>query len=866
MINEKIINGIERKFSQKDCTDKPFTIVLWQSSKDGLAFDLQEYEQTFLKMGIILLKLSDKGPLWIKNEILVNPDNKYLIYVDDKPLSDYKNPIIDLELAYPVFSADQWSMYLDEVGLGGRPDLLDFIKSYSKFFSKEKMRKGLAKFIKKPQEETGKSLELKLLASYVSIEDYSINSILIKILTLCDPDEDSQLDLISINLNSVFWENIEKSFEYKDSNPTLPKFVRWLLINDLSLKFSLNNSSLAALIYGDSSAAYRFCEIWRNSVTGRPSYIIWSKWLLSVENEQLRKLFVSAKLDEIVEIKTFFIEEYILSTLTTQLCNTDLQQNSGFLKKVIDIAMYRKGLDFWHNAEDSFIFKSAYSACYSAALFFDCISRFSFNGITTDSNFVNAYVNQWYKVDFHYRLFFEAMVELKVVEIFKDLSIIIQNNYRNKFLNPLSNTWIPLITENGNFYGWKNLQILRQIDFYKTIIEQPYKTASIKRNYVIISDGLRYEVAKEFIDNFQETDKFQVSIKPMISGLPSITKLGMAALLPHKSITMKDPDTLLVDGKSSQGIESRRKILSDYNGTAIDADLLLSMKKEEARDFQKEYTTIYIYHNKIDSTGDNGNSEDAAFTACREAQKELERIVKYVQNYLNGSQIFITSDHGFIYTIDKIPESQRSLIPGVLQNGTISKKRYKIGLDFPHYENVLKGNLQDYGIHNSSIQFLIPYGIQLFHFVGGAKFFHGGAMPQEVIIPLISITKNKSSSANVQVRKKVEVCVVTVPSIITTRVFTVRIFQTDSVSDTVLPRTIKAGIYDGTKAVSDEPTILLNTVSNNSNDLTKLLKFHLVGESFSTTKNYIFVIKDNDTDVTIFEHSLQISLLFMDEF
>jgi hypothetical protein len=37
------------------------------------------------------------------------------------------------------------------------------------------------------------------------------------------------------------------------------------------------------------------------------------------------------------------------------------------------------------------------------------------------------------------------------------------------------------------------------------------------------------------------------------------------------------------------------------------------------------------------------------------------------------------------------------------------------------------------------MDFWIPKGTNLFHFVGGARFVHGGAMPQEIAVPVVTV-------------------------------------------------------------------------------------------------------------------------------
>lgn len=57
---------------------------------------------------------------------------------------------------------------------------------------------------------------------------------------------------------------------------------------------------------------------------------------------------------------------------------------------------------------------------------------------------------------------------------------------------------------------------------------------------MIISDGLRYECAKELLSVLHSDPKHQAEISFMLSSLPSNTRMGMSALLPHSELQLKE--------------------------------------------------------------------------------------------------------------------------------------------------------------------------------------------------------------------------------------------------------------------------------------------------------------------------------------
>src|SRR5690554_356094 len=188
----------------------------------------------------------------------------------------------------------------------------------------------------------------------------------------------------------------------------------------------------------------------------------------------------------------------------------------------------------------------------------------------------------------------------------------------------------------------------------------------------------------------------------MVSSLPSYTQLGMASLLPHKVLTFKDnSDGIIVDGLSSQGIQGRSKILATNSGvraTAIMAEDIMNMNaSKEGRDFVKQYDLIYIYNNRIDKTGDDKTSEVRVFEAVEEEIQYLMDVVKRIGNSLNGNNIIVTSDHGFIYQHNELDESDFSESK---HTGEIWKdnRRFVIGKDLSNDKSTKLFRAEDLNI------------------------------------------------------------------------------------------------------------------------------------------------------------------------
>ncbi len=305
---------------------------------------------------------------------------------------------------------------------------------------------------------------------------------------------------------------------------------------------------------------------------------------------------------------------------------------------------------------------------------------------------------------------------------------------------------------------------------------------------------MRYECGAELTKRLQSENRYEATMNHMISSLPSYTQLGMASLLPHKVLSIQEnSDIVFADGISSSGTQGRTKILETNSGvraTAIKAEDFMKMNsaKERGSDgFVQSYDLIYIYHNRIDKTGDDKTTEEKVFEAVDDELQFLMEMVKKIAA-MNGNNMFVTADHGFIYQHNELEDSDFSVSN---HTGTIWKenRRFVIGTDITNDNATKTFKGQDLGIQ-SNIDVLIPKSINRLRVKGaGSRFIHGGASLQEIVIPLIKISKTRQNTTS-----QVDIDIIKSTDRITTNILAVSFIQTNSASEQVLPRTIRAVI------------------------------------------------------------------------
>lgn len=289
-------------------------------------------------------------------------------------------------------------------------------------------------------------------------------------------------------------------------------------------------------------------------------------------------------------------------------------------------------------------------------------------------------------------------------------------------------------------------------------------------------------------------------------------------------------------------------------------------EKEEGREFIKDKRVVYIYHNTIDATGDAGNTESKTFEAVRHAIKELASLVGYIVNNLNGFHVVITADHGFLFTESPRDELDKSKLKNKPDNPVLTKKRYLIGQNLPDTDAAWHGRLSVTARTDDKMEFWVPKGANLFNFVGGARFVHGGAMPQEIVVPVITVKQVKGKSAIETKIKPVTVQVLNLNHRITSATHRFELFQTEPVSERLKPNTLKIAVYEGEEPVSDTQTVKFDSTSGNLDERKKWVRLALTERQYNKKTPYRLVLRDAETGIEQQSVEVIIDRTFTDDF
>ena len=440
--------------------------------------------------------------------------------------------------------------------------------------------------------------------------------------------------------------------------------------------------------------------------------------------------------------------------------------------------------------------------------------------------------------------------------------------YTHWFLGELGNNWSDVCADELANYG-KVLEVPQQEEFYRSRIK-PLDT----KVFVIISDAMRYEVAAAMADQLRRETQSKVSISSMQGIFPSITKFGMAALLPHKELTIElrnDALNVLADGQSTAS-GYRDKVLKAEApaSVALKYNDIIAMKRAERSALVKGMDVVYIYHNTIDEA--SHTFDTAVFAACDKAISEIKNLVRIIVNEFGGTNIFITADHGFLYTYSPLFEDDK-----------VGKTSFN-GMDVEYgrrYAIMQKGAQPDYllpvkflGGNTGYDGFAPRESIRIKMNGGGMNFVHGGISLQEMVVPVIEYHYLRNDSMEYKRNKQkydtkpVMLNLLSANRKISNMIFSLNFYQKDAVSNNREAATYQIYFTDENgKRISDVQKIIADKTSDNGAERTFRCQFNLKSLKYSNTATYYLVIADEQGLQMPQREPFQIDIAFaVDEF
>ncbi|PDN23332.1 TIGR02687 family protein [Salmonella enterica] len=864
MQNQEFIAGLKAKFAEH-------RIVFWHDPDKRFLEELDNLELE----NDTLLDMTAQSQLAVKKRIEIDePEQQFLLWFPhDAPPKEF-DWLLDIRLYSTEFHADFAAITLNTLGIP-QLGLREHIQRRKAFFSTKRLSalKGLV-----TEQENEASLDKKMVAVIAGVKTAKTEEILFSLITQYvnqQKDDDSDLEntlamLKRHDLEGVLWDILNQEMGYQAEHPTLENLILKLFCTDLSAqadpqKREWLEKNVLATPSGRASAL-AFMVTWRADRRYKEAYDYCAQQMQdALRPEDQYRLSSPYDLHECET--TLSIEQTIIHALVTQLLEESTTLDREAFKKLLS----ERQSKYWCQTRQEYC--AIYDALRQAERLLNLRNRHIDGFHYQDSaTFWKAYCEELFRFDQAYRLFNEyaLLVHSKGAMILKSLDDYIEALYSNWYLAELSRSWNKVLETENRMQEWRIAGVPRQQNFYNEVVKPQFNNPQIKRVFVIISDALRYEVAEELGNQINTEKRFTAELRSQLGVLPSYTQLGMAALLPHDEICYQpgSGDIVYADGLSTSGTPNRDTILKKYKGMAVKSDDLLKWKNQQGRDLIRDYEVVYIWHNTIDAMGDSASTEEKTFEACRNAVVELKDLVTRVINRLHGTRIIVTADHGFLFQQQPLSGQDKTTLQIKPDNTIKNHKRFIIGHQLPADDFCWKGKVADTAGVSDNSEFLIPKGIQRFHFSGGARFVHGGAMLQEVCVPVLQVKALQKTAAEKQPQRRPVDIVKHHPLIkLVNNIDKVSLLQTHPVGELYEPRTLNIFIVDNANnVVSGKERICFDSDNNTMEKRVRDVTLKLIGANFNRRNEYWLILEDAQTETGYQKYPVIIDLAFQDDF
>ena len=810
---------------------------------------------------VCVLQLEQFGALEAKIRIEQDdPSGRYLLYSPAEEPNYEDDWLLDMRLYGRSFRADRASIILQQLGLA-QQHLRSHVSKRRKFFdNKERLHKlgGLTS-----PEDSELDLDRKMLAVIAKSDQPELFNIVRTLFHSMADGDATDLEVVpavweqieKFELDGPFWTMVKVEFGYSEDNPTLRNLLIRLLISDYSqhlqkeLPASLQHLQLHRS--GMNNAMVCLAQ-WRDSSSKASSYNLLSS--IVAPSLHLQDHLGGYEVEDLVDVPTFLdVEKRIVQGLLKRVTS----ESDAIDADAIGSVVARRQAGHWVSSGSVPEVQrkarhAVYEALVVAAKFLDLRNEhetgFDFPDI---SAMYKGYEDDLYRFDQMYRHFCENsdIAAAQGWDMLKPLRDDIEACYTNWYLATLALAW-------GKFVDaelperWAIDGIHNQYTFFDRQVRPWRNERNTRRSFVIISDAMRYEVAQELTTHLNGTYRIQAELSSQLGVLPSYTSLGMASLLPHEALEYTSKGAVLADGKPTASLEQRNDILNAVGGMAVKADQLLALKKEQGRELVAGKRLVYIYHDEIDARGDKASTEGDTFDAARKTIQTVSDLVRYVVNNLNGNHVVITADHGFLFTETAPSGPDKSKLEDKPPDTVVAKKRYLLGPNLPPHNNAWRGETIVTAKVAGGMEFWIPKGTNRFHFTGGARFVHGGGMPQEIVVPVVKVRHVKDKGA----RDKTQTRHVTIQVLgnrhkITAARHRFNLLQMEPVGERAKAVTLKLAVYAGDQPVTSIETVTFDSTSSKLDDRQKSVILTLRDREYDKHTSYQLLIRDADSGI-----------------
>ncbi|MEM3434180.1 MAG: PglZ domain-containing protein [Candidatus Methanomethyliaceae archaeon] len=452
------------------------------------------------------------------------------------------------------------------------------------------------------------------------------------------------------------------------------------------------------------SAAVSLARTWRDRGNLRDVYVQ-SAQRVEREYELATRLTVS---EPLLDFDTFPVIDELWRR---EILNSVAPDGSNFRDKaqrIAEIADKRKNL-FWAKTGMASFWEPISMA---ARLFLRSIeAEKTAESFSKSDEFISEYTkeNGWWEID---------LCALQLASKFQVLG----SEEQTRLLHPAWQQYGSYLNKANQGFGkavqregWKP----SQYEFWSGYVEK-------KRTVIFLVDALRFDLVNSLLSLLPKGD-FEMSLETLKGLLPSITEIGMSALLPGADEGLKievDDEHLevLLEDQEIGNPQKRLEWLEEKIGNNGKVVQLSEVRKTDI----KSVELLVVTSREIDRLGTfTGDIYPQGFL---DIVKQISQTIRYLRD--QGFEYFVvTSDHGFLFVPPEIPPIRIGA-----PQAKICKRRFAIG---GSQESCFVAKAEEVGLSGREI-LTFPIGLSVFALPGETgSFLHGGLSLQECLIPVL---------------------------------------------------------------------------------------------------------------------------------
>lgn len=860
---EKIIQDLKRRFAAPLPEFYKRRIVFWYDEDR----EFEDQINDIVLDGVKVAVLNGSNTFAVK-KLLCEDDTEsnYLVYDSRSYLKDDDNWLINVQLYSEEFRADLNSIWMDEMGLPATPIIRNQVKNYSKFFRAKDRRDAVKKLNNKIS--TAPQMHLAVMSALCGNRDIQPNHI-IKSVLLAGLDLQTNAvyqSFVNYGADKPFWMMVLQATGYNEGDDmSLSRLAVHIILTAVTRTMHIDHlAGLDSFISVPHQAyCYDFISEWLHSENKNKLYEI----ARYVENEaRLPLRFSKLSVEDLVETEIFpCVNECILAAMMKEISNEIIQAD------VIKSLVEKRRTMAWYDTVGSY-YEGLLQVANMQAFFIEHSAGFH---TVEPYKIWEEYTTDYYRMDSYYRHFHLCFQKCLTIsnplldDLFKHVEEKVEGLYSHWFLGMLGQNWSDAAAEELKKFG-HILEVSQQEAFYRNKIAY-----SDNRVFVIISDAFRYEVAAELAEQLQRETQSKVELKSMEAIFPTVTKFGMAALLPHKNLEVVEKSNgvlgVLTDGQSTDA-GNRDKVLKTVNpaSVALKYDSIIAMKRAERQTLVKGMNVVYIYHDKVDEA--SHTSDSAVFSACDDAIAEIKNMVRIIVNDFGGTHIYITADHGFLYTYSPLSEDDKVDKSTPSSHDVEVDRRYLITRKGTEPEYLLP--VKFIGNEAGYEAWAPRENVRIKKRGGGLNYVHGGISLQEMVVPVIEYQFLRNSSKTYQKNKEkfdtkpVALSLISANRKITNLIFSLNFYQNEPVGGNRETATYLLYFVDSNgQKISDTQKIIADRTSTNAQERGFRCSFNLRSQKYNNRDSYYLMIADETGLQAPVKEEFQIDIAFaVDEF